>query len=122
MPWAAIIPAAGSIVSSLIGSKAQKDAQKRAEQSPLALAQTNLAQQQASNASYASDVSKRLFPQYESGVADLTKYYKALTGPSNDTALQAIAPLVQARKLQTQASLRNADLLPRGGARGTEMG
>lgn len=126
MPFAAILPAiigaGGAIGSSIIGSKAQKDAQKRAEQSPLALAQTDLAKQQTANAGYASDVSKRLFPQYESGIADLTKYYKALTGPSNEPALQAIAPLVQARKLQTQASLRNADLLPRGGARGSEYG
>lgn len=125
MPMAAILPAVisagGGIASSLISSKSQRDAQKRAQSDPSAILQRQQIQQQTAYGAEMGDVARRLLPQYETGVKNLSDYYRQILGGDNSAAMQALSPLIRARKNATASQISNADYLPRGGGRGAEM-
>jgi hypothetical protein len=122
VPWAAIIPAiaglGGSLISSKMSSSAQKKAQEQAANSPDAIAQRNLINQQAGYGKQAGDIAGRLFPTYEAGVKELGDYFKSFLGEDHDAAMRSAAPLIRLRKGQTQGLLRGQDFAPRGGGRG----
>jgi hypothetical protein len=118
----AVVSAVGSVASSLIGAKSAKDAQKRAMNDPLAIAQREQITQQTQYGREMADLARKLFPKYESGINELTDFYKSVLGDDNGVALEAIAPLVRNRKMQTQAALNRADFMPRGGGRNSEIG
>jgi len=114
----AIIGAGGSIASSALSSRSQRQAEERARNSPEAQAQTRLLNQQATYGRQAGDVAGRLLPTYEEGVSFLSDHWRKLLGEDNAEAFKAIAPLIRARQSQTGALLRSADFMPRGGGRG----
>jgi hypothetical protein len=115
---AAVIGAGGALGSGAISSKAQKDAQKKAETSPLALAQKAAIDQQSAYGKTAGDAGTSLLPKYTAGVDYLSNYWKSVMSDNNSEAMKAIAPLVQARKSMTSGTLRSLDFAPRGGGYG----
>lgn len=118
---ASIIGAGGGIASSVIGSKAAKNAQKAAQNDPLAIAQRQAIEQQSAYGREMGDFARGLMPKYIEGTDYLSKYWRSVMGDNNAEALKAIAPIVQARKGQTQSLLRNLDFAPRGGGYGAAM-
>lgn len=125
MPIAAIIPAiigaGGAVASSVIGGRAARNAQQQAQNDPLAIAQRQAIEQQSMYGREMGDLARQLFPKYIEGTDYLSKYWRSILDPNNANALNAIAPLVQARRGQTQALLRNLDFAPRGGGTGAAM-
>lgn len=114
----AVIGAGGSIGSSALASHAQSSAQKKAEQSPLALAQKAQIDQQSAYGKSAGDAGMALLPKYTAGVDYLSDYWKSVLSDNNSEAMKAIAPLVQARKSMTAGNLRSLSFAPRGGGYG----
>lgn len=121
MIGAAVIGAGGALGSSAISAKAQRDAQKKAETSPLALAQKAAIDSQTAYGKQAGDIATGLFPKYTEGVDYLSGYWKSIMSDNNADALKAIAPLVQARKSMTAGQLRSLSFAPRGGGYGEAM-
>lgn len=115
---AAVIGAGATLGASALSSKAQSNAQKKAEQSPLALAQKAAIDQQSAYGKTAGDAGSSLLPKYTAGVDYLSNYWKSVLSDDNSEAMKAIAPLVQARKALTGGELRSLSFAPRGGGYG----
>lgn len=115
---AAAITAGGALASGALSSHAQSSAQKKAETSPLALAQKAAIDQQSAYGKSAGDAGMALLPKYTAGVDYLSDYWKSVLSDNNSEAMKAIAPLVQARKSMTVGNLRSLSFAPRGGGYG----
>lgn len=118
---ASMIGAGGGIASSVIGSKSAKNAQKAAQNDPLAIAQRQAIEQQSMYGREMGDFARTMMPKYIEGTDYLANYWRSVLDPNNQNALKAISPLVQARKGQTQGLLRNLEFAPRGGGMGERM-
>jgi len=119
---AAAITAGGTLGTGALSSHAASSAQKKAETSPLALAQKAAIDKQTAYGKTAGDAGTSLLPKYTEGVDYLSNYWKSVLSDSNSEALKSIAPLVQARKSATSGELRSLNFAPRGGGYGEAIG